>query len=150
MPNLSLTKKEFWTKTWANHKLPIKLDSQIRADRSFINIFNKYLDNSDNKQKTCIEIGCIPGKFLIYFAEFLNYEISGIDYNEAGVELTKRNISEMGLEANIIEKDIFNFRIEKQFDAVLSFGFIEHFKKEKLEEALAIHVNLLKKNGKIE
>lgn len=53
----------------------------------------------------------------------------------------------MGLKANIISEDIFDFHIKKHFEVVLSFGFIEHFENEKLQEALLIHLELLKPGG---
>ena len=144
-----LTNKEFWEDEWKNLDLPIILEPSIRADRSFINLFNKHLSIVDGKNKTCLEIGCNPGKFLIYCAKFLNYDIYGIDFEEKGCLLTEKNLKAVGINGSISQQDIFNLDTNQKFDLILSCGFIEHFAGVKLDEVLKIHVDLLKENGKL-
>ena len=144
-----LTNKEFWEDEWKNLDLPIILEPYIRADRSFINLFNKHLSIVDGKNKTCLEIGCNPGKFLIYCAKFLNYDIYGIDFEEKGCLLTEKNLKAVGINGSISQQDIFNLDTNQKFDLILSCGFIEHFAGVKLDEVLKIHVDLLKENGKL-
>jgi len=144
-----LTEKNFWkkgTEQSRKNKLPIKLNKKVRADRSFIEIFDNYFKNL-KQDKECIEIGCNPGKFLIYFSENLGYKISGVDYDEDGIKLTNENITSLGIEAEIYQADIFEFQIKKKFDAVISMGFIEHFTNDKLDRVLESHLNLLKEDG---
>ena len=144
-----LTKKEFWEERWQNLDLPITLDPSLRADRSFINLFNQHLTIKDGEKRTCIEIGCNPGKFLIYCGKNLHYDISGVDFDEQGCLLTEKNLKVVGINGSITHQDIFNLNINQKFDLVLSCGFIEHFAGVKLEEVLKIHLDLLKENGKL-
>lgn len=146
---LILTKKEFWEKEWEKLELPIVLDPSKRADRSFINIFEKYLSLKDGEKKSCIEIGCNPGKFIIFAAKSLNYEISGLDYDEKGCTFTQKNIKEAGLSASIYKKDIFEFHTDQKYDLVISCGFVEHFEGEKLETIMEKHINLIKDGGRL-
>ena len=67
----NLTKKYMWESKWGNDALPIKLDSSIKSNQSFIDIFNQYfiLHNIDNPTVLAI---------INYFAIKLSYGISGI------------------------------------------------------------------------
>jgi len=44
----------------------------------FEDLFLKYLDKT--RGKTCLEIGCVPGKFLAYICKNFGYFPEGIDY----------------------------------------------------------------------
>ena len=144
-----LTDEELWQKKWNNLDFPIHLNPQKRVERVFMRLFDRYFVNHKKISKTCLEIGCNPGKFLIYCGKNLNYEMVGLDYDKKGVAITKRNIVESGLKAEILEKDFFNYDTDRKFDLVLSLGFIEHFQGERLQEAINKHVNLLNKGGKL-
>jgi len=145
-----LTDVEFWEKEWGDIKFPIHLDPTKRVERIFMNLFDEYLTlGATESKKECIEIGCNPGKFLIYCGENLNYEIHGIDYDKKGVAITERNLRESALNGEILERDFFSFESDRKFDLVLSLGFIEHFQGEKLNEAIELHVKLLKPGGKL-
>jgi 2-polyprenyl-3-methyl-5-hydroxy-6-metoxy-1,4-benzoquinol methylase len=144
-----LTTKEFWENEWKDLKLPIVLDKNSRADRSFMNLYDKYLSKDSSLKKSSLEIGCNPGKFTIYCGKNLNYDISGVDYDEKGCVLSKKNIEAAGILGSIINQNIFDLKVENKFDLVISHGFIEHFSEEKLEEVLKIHVDLLNDDGKL-
>jgi 2-polyprenyl-3-methyl-5-hydroxy-6-metoxy-1,4-benzoquinol methylase len=144
-----LTQKEFWEKEWNELELPIVLDPTKRADRSFIHLFKKYLSIKDGSEKSCIEIGSNPGKFIIFAAKYLNYDISGVDYDEKGCLFTQKNIKAAGLNVSIYKQDIFDFDIDKKYDLVISCGFVEHFEGEKLDEVLKKHIDLLKDGGRL-
>lgn len=149
MNNNKLTKKDFWSKNtenWKQDGLPIKLDADLRAERAFMSIFDNYFKKT-KQEENCIEIGCNPGKFLIYFHEKLGYKISGIDYDESGIDLTNQNLDSAEIDGEIIQADIFDCKIDEKFDVVMSMGFMEHFTGLDLEKALEFHVDLLKENG---
>jgi hypothetical protein len=92
MNKLFLTEKTMWESKWGNYALPIKLDSYIRSNQPFIDIFDRYfiLPNIDNP--TVFKIGCSPGKFLIYRSERYGYNVSGIEYAKKGYDLTINNL----------------------------------------------------------
>lgn len=144
-----LTDEKLWKKKWNNIDFPIHLNPQKRAERVFINLFDMYLANNGKNKKTCLEIGCNPGKFLIYCSKNLNYDVVGLDYDKEGVAITKRNFLESGIDAEIIKKNFFNYETDRKFDLILSLGFIEHFQGKNLQKAINKHVSLLNKGGKL-
>ncbi|MCF6298172.1 MAG: class I SAM-dependent methyltransferase [Flavobacteriaceae bacterium] len=95
--------------------------------------------------KTCIEIGAYPGRFLPVFGD-LNYELNGIDfvsgYKQAIIgSLLNKNYS-IG---DFFNEDFLKFKPKKKYDLVFSGGFIEHFLN--LKEVIRLHCNLVNKGG---
>lgn len=71
---------------------------------------------------------------------------SGIEYSEAGMNATLRNFQLLGLTPGFIRADdFFHMRPERQFDTVMSFGFIEHFTN--VDEVVELHMQWLKPGG---
>ena len=144
-----LTDKELWAKEIEKLELPVVLNRDIRSDRIFIKIFEQYFSTGDGSQKKVLEIGCNPGKFLIYFKQYLKFNISGIDYDEIGCAITKENLKSANISGNIKIQDILSYKTKEKFDVVLSCGFIEHFKNDVLKKVLKTHLELLNTNGKL-
>ena len=131
----NLTNKGYWDNKWE--------EKQSQKNKIlFQEIFNKYL--SINPEYKCIEIGCVPGRFLVYFNKFFQYKIYGVDF--ANLKSIKNLFKkEKVKEQKIYKKDFNKFETKTKFDVVCSFGFIEHF--DDYEEIFKKHVYLLKKNG---
>ena len=55
------TSETFWEDYWKNLKLPKTIDKDFHQERVISEILNNYLPNGNN-EKTCIEIGCAPGR----------------------------------------------------------------------------------------
>lgn len=75
-----------------------------------------------------LELGCGSGKMLerIHHAR-PNCRLHGIDYSEVGIGLARRYLRGLGIQATLFQGDVFEYEIERRFDAVVSFGLIEHF-----------------------
>ena len=74
------------------------------------------------------EIGCTPGKTMVYFARNYGYRVCGIDY--VGTELVHDTMRRWGIEEyEVVAADFLEHRFpqERLFDVVGSYGFIEHF-----------------------
>lgn len=103
-----------------------------------------YIPNAEEKNNTCIEIGCYPGRFLSVFGE-LGYELYGIDLADK-LEKLPIWLKAKGYKVGYFwKKDFVSFEPERTFDVVASFGFIEHFTN--WEEILMKHMSLVKQNG---
>ena len=102
-----LSNSETWSINKDEKKIPILLNSSKRDHRCFINLFNKYIDKSLDFQEEVFEIGCSPGKFLIYFANNFCYRPSGVEMDRNRYELTRKNLLSQNIEAQIIEEDVF-------------------------------------------
>jgi SAM-dependent methyltransferase len=110
-------------------------------------LLKKYLIPVSNKR--VIELGCAPGRWLVYFNQKFGYDVYGIDYSKVGYAQTEKMLRLHRIEGKIICSDIFDssFRskYEGMFDVVYSLGLIDHF--DDPSQVLDIHQKLLKKNG---
>ncbi len=132
-----MTDKVFWEGSWSKF-VPQKVEKVMYMD-----LFEKFL--KPNNFAECIEIGCFPGNFLIYFHKRFGYRIYGIDYFDK-MELLKRNFQLNGVnEFMLYQEDFLRWETPKKFDFVFSNGFVEHF--QNYEEILDKHIGLLKDGG---
>lgn len=153
--NLSMStntpSKEYWEKINLFSRQSSFLQEKIfRSPISYI--FNGITDRffKPDSQKKVLEIGCAPGHKLIAFAKRYGYAPYGVDYSASGVKAAREGFLKVNFPLeNVFFADFFseNFQNahQKEFDVVMSFGFIEHFKE--VEEAVVAHLNLLKTDG---
>jgi len=108
-------------------------------------IISKYTKEGES----IFEVGCAPGKILVYLARRLKLKPYGVDYSDEGLKKTVEVFRKAGFEENIFKEDFFSKSFHKEnkekYDIVCSFGFIEHF--DNIEEVIGLHANLLKKDG---
>src|SRR6266700_1934961 len=76
-----------------------------------------------------LELGCGGSKLLPYFSTEFGFKISGIDYSESGCETAREMCRINNCQVDIVCCDFFAAPLEMkgQFDAVVSFGVVEHF-----------------------
>jgi len=95
---------------------------------------------------TCFEVGCHPGRFLAV-AGMLGYELNGVDMTPE-VESIHEWLERDGYRVGRIDRgDFFTYEPGRQFDLVMSLGFIEHFTD--FERALERHVPLVAPGGRL-
>jgi len=138
----NLTDRSFWKAFWESR---LGLIFSIKRDYIFGDILGKL--KADKGYQTAIELGGFPGYYAIYLKKYENMDTTLFDYFiHLGLinELLKKN----GLKENdikIIEADLFTYQPAEQYDMVLSFGLIEHFKDTKA--IIATHLPFLKTGG---
>ena len=145
---MSLTEKEFWDNYWASCKLPSAPNIDFSFDRCLAKEICSIFGNNGmtTNKLNILEIGCAPGKWLSYFAQTHGFIPSGIEYSTKGIELTKENMSILGLDySEFYQGDFFEINPEPIYDVVYSFGFIEHFNNA--YEILERHLLWLKPDG---
>lgn len=122
----NIVEKTFWENEyyWADIELPCRADMTLPFDRSL----GAALAGKAGAlaHETVLEVGCAPAKWLIFYAERFNAEVSGIEYSEKGASLSRRNLASAGIEGEVREADFFAVA-PSPYDIVLSIGFIEHF-----------------------
>lgn len=130
----ALTEPKFWNSYWAGLSLPSTIDKSFSFDRCLASKLNEIGASfstdqpSDGKRKSVIEIGAAPGKWLTIFAA-LGMEVSGIEYSQEGIRYLRDNMSMLGVvPRELIEADFFLIEPRCEFNIVMSFGFVEHFK----------------------
>lgn len=120
-----------------------KINVDDRYDIPFSTVFEKYLPR--NKGFDVLEVGSIPGNFLVYFNKTLGYRVNGVDFadndNVFHETMKKNGISDY----DFTKADFFKFKPLKQYDVVASFGFIEHF--DDTEDVIRRHAELVKPGG---
>jgi 2-polyprenyl-3-methyl-5-hydroxy-6-metoxy-1,4-benzoquinol methylase len=136
---------QFWNEHWRETCLPQTVNYDIKLDRLLANVFKKYLPNGQNGTRETIEIGCAPGKWLVFFAREMNYKVSGFDFSTDGVNQTLENFRLTEVDGAITREDIYKFKSTKKYDLVYSLGFIEHF--DNVDEIIIKHCDILEKGG---
>jgi SAM-dependent methyltransferase len=92
-----------------------------------------------------IEIGCVPGNFLVYLNKEYGYSASGIDYSDH-LDYTQANLRFNGIEPrDLIHADFFKYQPQQFYDLVFSSGFVEHF--EDYELVVRRHAEFAKAGG---
>lgn len=140
---MELTEVKFWDDYWAKTKLPVTIDPDFSFDRCLAQTLKKNLPDISGE---VLEVGCAPGKWLAFMAKEFGLKPSGIEYSEAGMNATMRNFQLLGLEPGFIRAgDFFQIKPDRQFDVVMSFGFIEHFTEA--DGVVELHLQWLKPGG---
>jgi hypothetical protein len=141
-----LTSESFWDHFWGNIELPAKVNLNFKNDKVISDELIKFAKATGENQ-TSLEIGCAPGKWMIFSAEHLGYIPSGIEYVNSAALATVKNLKKCNIEGRVWTEDFFKFQINEHFNLVSSFGFIEHF--ENYSEVFLKHVDLAKTDGLI-
>jgi SAM-dependent methyltransferase len=141
---MELTEKEYWEKFWDSVSVLTKVDLTFSNDSNIASIFDKFLVADSNKK--AFEVGCAPGKWLIYLSERFNYSVDGCEYIDAASKKTIENLHVCGVKGfNIFTGDFLQMDFDTKYDVVISLGFIEHFEDASL--VCKKHAKLLNKGG---
>lgn len=142
MVDNELIGKQYWNKHWDRIFIP-NLVTKKNYFHICTSLFKKYLPS--NPRLTFLEVGCIPGRFLVNFKKIFGYKIYGVDYSDK-FNLLKKNMSLNKIkDYKVWKADILKFNPKIKFDIVTSFGFIEHFIDP--SAYVAKMSSLVKKNG---
>lgn len=119
--------KEFWNSAWA--ELP-PLEPYQGPVFEHHPVLNRFLAKGGGGD--AIEVGCVPGNYMIYLAKEFGYRVSGIDYSDK-LPYVRANLRLNGIrDAELFHGDFFQFIPRRQYDLVFSSGFVEHFDDYKL------------------
>jgi 2-polyprenyl-3-methyl-5-hydroxy-6-metoxy-1,4-benzoquinol methylase len=138
-----LTTVEHWDRAWGKPpraRLPSSLNPWV-AD------LKRLLGNRFPNGGSALEIGCAPGKLLLWLAVERRARVSGIDYSPVGVAHTNHLFAAVGASIDLRQEDVFetSFRPET-FDLVYSMGVIEHFSDP--TGIVRKHIELTKRGGR--
>jgi 2-polyprenyl-3-methyl-5-hydroxy-6-metoxy-1,4-benzoquinol methylase len=145
--------REYWDDTWGNDQLPSAPDPEDASlgnyvTRRFHELFVRELPRALAGRRL-LEVGCARSTWLPYFATRHGFEVTGLDYSAAGAEQARRILQRAGVAGRVVEGDLFAppEDLLGQFDAVVSFGLVEHFTDT--GAALAALARFLKPDGMI-
>lgn len=117
MKQTSIVDQTIWDKGYQHYKLAPS--SNVR-ENAFLERF------LPNRKGTAIEIGCFPGRYMPLVG-YKGYTLSGIDLTPRLSELQPW-LESLGCQVDeFYNEDFCTWQPSKQYDAVISCGFIEHF-----------------------
>jgi L-malate glycosyltransferase len=132
-----LTTKEYWTPNNPEFLFERHQDHAVES------LIKKYIPATVNGN--CLEIGSFPGPFLAAFGD-LGYILNGIDFHPKNERELPAWLRSQGFKTGEFKTvDFFEYRTERKFDVVASFGFIEHF--DNYKEVILKHAALVNENG---
>jgi SAM-dependent methyltransferase len=133
-----IVRQSYWDNSYLTYRF-----QRLQPNDPTRMLIEKYIPYSQ-KNEEAFEIGCFPGRFLIEIGQ-KGYTINGCDITpriEKDLpDWCIRNSCKVGKFEN---KNYLAF-IDKKYDLVASFGFIEHFKN--YEEIFLQHCNMVKSRG---
>ncbi len=137
-----MDKSPDWTHYWSQQGF-----APLERENMFAKFLDAVVTQENAKQKTAIEIGCFPGRFIDYIGE-KGYIISGIDIIESTPllkEWLKNRNRTVGEFVSSTFEQYLSAYSGSGFDIVCSFGFIEHFID--FCKIIFHHLRLCKKGG---
>lgn len=143
--SVPLTDEAFWDERWSTTTLPALIDESTRWQLAMADVFRRFL--TVDPSRDVFEVGCAPGRWLVWFHKNFGYTAFGCDLSRVAAETTRSNLAINGVPGEIFTADITagSELPTRQFDVVVSIGVIEHF----ADPALVVrrHVELLKAGG---
>jgi 2-polyprenyl-3-methyl-5-hydroxy-6-metoxy-1,4-benzoquinol methylase len=136
-----LAGKDHWDerKGVAKPRLPSKLNAAV-ADLLAL------LDPLVAPGSRVLEVGCAPGKFLLWCALVKQARACGAEYAENSHRMTLQLFADANVAADIRKEDFMQTTFEPEsFDVVYSFGVVEHFDDPR--PMIKKHFEMLKPGG---
>jgi SAM-dependent methyltransferase len=138
----NLTDRSFWQSFWESRK---NLIFKLKSNYVFGDLLGDII--AQNNIKNAVELGGFPGYYSIYLKKYQKIDTTLFDYF-VHYGLVRELLEVNGLkdgDINIIEADLFNYKPDKLYDMVLSFGLIEHFSDT--ASIIETHLQFLKPGG---
>lgn len=139
-----LTTQEYWEKYYSHNHADVK---HINTVCSYYDKFWELFITESDPNKTLIEIGGFPGRYLAYLSQKYQLKPTCLDYN-SDISQIENTFKVMNVtDYNIIQEDFTTFKTPTTYDYVMSNGFIEHF--ENFPEILDQHVTYMNDTSKL-
>jgi SAM-dependent methyltransferase len=138
----NLTDRAFWKAFWESRK---GLIFYLKPNYVFGDLLAKLI--KEKNVKNAIELGGFPGYYATYLKKYLGLDTTLFDYfihEELIDQLLEINGLKPG-DIEIVEADLFTYKVKQPYDMVLSFGLIEHFNDTK--SIIESHLQFLKPGG---
>lgn len=133
-----------WYDEFSRHMNTVFTEEEFEKYKKMIandlDFYKKYMEPGSR----VLDLGCGLGCTAVPLSA-LGYKIVGIDSDPKVVEAAKQNAKNFGKDIEVIEGDVFELDklFEKDsFDACISGGLLEHFKKEKIRELVSLQLKL--------
>jgi SAM-dependent methyltransferase len=131
----NLTTQGYWRSFW-QRKRATTYAPGLPWYRDWFRFQKQHLPQG--KDLCLLEVGCAASRWLPIYAEDFGYRVFGIDYDEEGCRMARSILAARSQPGEIVCADFLDFavRSRSQFDIVVSFGFVEHFKGSEVVDAM--------------
>jgi 2-polyprenyl-3-methyl-5-hydroxy-6-metoxy-1,4-benzoquinol methylase len=125
--------KAYWQEVWTSQQSTSLLARKSRPvadlEKRFGRFFESVLSGIDTSGLKLLEAGCGSSNWLSYFARDFGFEVSGIDYSEAGCARVSENLLRQKIAGEIVCADFRNppKQMRNAFDILFSSGVVEHY-----------------------
>lgn len=142
--NNELTDKEYWQKYYGDRNVNTR--GIVRTCSRYDTYWDMLIHANEQEQPLdLIEIGGYPGRYLAYLATKYKLSPTSLDFNSDRKTIEKTFQLFDIKDFDIIQTDFLKHKPQRQYDIVISNGFIEHFVN--FDEVLDLHLPYLKKGG---
>lgn len=143
----NLMPKAFWEDVYyGNPQLPLEPSPDFSYERTLASALEEMAPVAAGA--SVIEIGCAPGRWLVWYAKRFDARVRGLEYSKKGAELSQANLRAAGLPPDVVQRDFFDELVEHERSTlVLSLGFIEHF--DDLRVAFRRHLDFVEPHGRV-
>ncbi len=122
----------YWDNNWSKVEFPKPFSHEDQSLDNYVNLeLHKYFQQllGSRKNFSVLEIGCANSVWPIYFHQYFDAKVYGLDYSEIGCEKSRLLLEHYKTPGEIICADLFAPPDELlgKFDLVVSFGVVEHF-----------------------
>lgn len=125
---------EYWSGRWTAGELPTAIDPRDPSRWNYVNrclhaYFQSLFGTNAGRDEKLLEIGCGNSVWLPYFQREHGFAIEGLDYSPEGCDGGRRILAREQVRGEIHCANLFSppAELERAFDAVVSFGVVEHF-----------------------
>ena len=101
---------------------------------------------TDGKPLKLLDIGCGEGKDAVFFAR-CGYDVSAFDISDAGIEKTKRLADSARVHVNAFKANLFDYRLDEDFDVLYSSGVLAYIKPQLRSEIMENYKFHVSNNG---
>ncbi len=102
----------------------------------------------DGQSKRLLDLGCGAGRHVMLLAKE-GFQTHGIDISQAGIDYTKRLLSQHGYHANVIKGSLLQLPYESDyFDGLISCGVLCYFVEHDVQQVVKEIHRVLKPGGK--
>jgi len=132
-----------WSDLWSGVD---RVDFNIENPPYTWSFYDIMLNGYDFKGKRVLEFGCGTGVNSLVMAA-KGAKLLFYDSSKRALELVKKNLDALSIDAELAQGDIFDADFNAEFDLVHSEGLVEHFLEPRRQEIVDIHARAVKKRG---
>ena len=110
--------------------------------------YEKFLPDYDFKGRRVLEFGCGTGVNSTIMA-LRGAKLTFVDTSQRALDMVKENLDRLGLDAELVKQDVFDFNERGRYDLVHSEGLVEHFLPPKRQEIVDIHARAARGDGRV-